>query len=220
MSDPPRDTVVRFTASERVFHWAQALPYLVLLVSGALLLLERNLPFEWVAVDRLVTIHEVAGIALPVAMFLAFLGGDKRLLLANAAAALRWSRADVKWLLFAPLGRVLAPGVLPPSGKFNAGQKLNIVMQLVLIPIFLVTGLFMWLEGEALLSWCVHVGAFVVAVPLVLGHLYLALIHPSTRKGLSGVFGGRVDREWAMHHYPLEYGPVHDAGMRAKDGSP
>ena len=33
-------------------------------------------------------------------------------------------------------------------------------------------------------------------------HIYLAAVHPSTRPSLSGMFSGRVDREWARHHHP------------------
>ncbi len=61
----------------------------------------------------------------------------------------------------------------------------------------------MWIVPGALAAWFAHLGAFAVAAPLVGGHMYLALVHRSTRKGLRGVFDGRVSREWAEHHYPL-----------------
>jgi cytochrome b subunit of formate dehydrogenase len=37
------------------------------------------------------------------------------------------------------------------------------------------------------------------------GHIYMAVVNPSTRVGLSGMFSGRVDREWAKHHYKRWY---------------
>jgi len=44
-----------------------------------------------------------------------------------------------------------------------------------------------------------------IATPLLLGHLYMATIHPDTRSGLSGMTTGFVDKHWAEHHYPLWY---------------
>jgi len=38
-------------------------------------------------------------------------------------------------------------------------------------------------------------------VPLILAHLYLALLHPSTRESLRGGTRGVVRREWAEKHH-------------------
>lgn len=200
----PRTTVVRFSATERVFHWAQAIPYLVLLVTGALQLIAHRFTISWLSAATLAQLHRIAGIALPVAMFLAFLGGDRKVLLRNARLALCWTLVDLRWLALFPLNQLFGVA-LPPSGKFNAGQKLNLLAQMVLIPVFAITGAWMAYGGEALLPWYVHVAAFALATPLLLGHLFLALVHPETRKGLSGVFDGRVDAQWARHHYAKEY---------------
>ena len=48
----------------------------------------------------------------------------------------------------------------------------------------------------------VHDVAMYVAVPIVLGHLYLALVHPSTRHSLRGMALGTVRRERARRHHP------------------
>lgn len=202
---PPRPTVVRFTLTERVYHWVQAIPYLVLLVSGILQLVARKLGIVILPLETLVLTHKIAGAALPIGMFLVFLGGDRRILLHNAKLALNWRFEDLRWLALVPVHRILDLE-LPPSGKFNSGQKLNLLAQMVLIPIFAASGAWMWFRGEALLPWYVHVASFAIATPLILGHLFLALVHPGTRKGLSGVFSGRVDANWACHHYAKEYG--------------
>jgi hypothetical protein len=44
-----------------------------------------------------------------------------------------------------------------------------------------------------------------IATPLMLGHVYMALINPDTRVGLSGMLSGYVDRHWARHHYRSWY---------------
>jgi len=39
------------------------------------------------------------------------------------------------------------------------------------------------------------------SVVLLVGHLYLALIHPSTRHALRGITVGDVDEGWARDHH-------------------
>jgi cytochrome b subunit of formate dehydrogenase len=40
-----------------------------------------------------------------------------------------------------------------------------------------------------------------VSILVVLGHLYLALIYPSTRHALRGMATGNVRRDWAWEHH-------------------
>jgi formate dehydrogenase subunit gamma len=40
-----------------------------------------------------------------------------------------------------------------------------------------------------------------LSVFLLVGHLYLALIHPSTRHALRGMTTGEVDESWARKHH-------------------
>jgi formate dehydrogenase subunit gamma len=200
--------VRRFTTSEIVFHWAQAIPYLVLLTTGAVLFGERIFEFELVTKTTLIDVHRIAGIALPVCILLAFLGGDRSVLLRNLRLGTRFGRADFDWLRLLPLKRFRPEIELPPAGKFNAGQKLNFTAQVIAVPVFFVTGLFMWFVHGQLLSWYVHVAAFFIVTPLIGGHLYMALINPSTRASITSVIHGRVNGEWARHHHSLEYDDV------------
>src|SRR5881227_100893 len=59
-----------------------------------------------------------------------------------------------------------------------------------------------------------HDGLMYVSLLLLVGHLYLALIHPATRHALRGMTLGDVRVEWAMrHHAKLEpEGVVVDRG--------
>lgn len=195
-------TIERFTPTERAYHWVQAIPYLVCLVTGTALLLLAD-GRHLAAREGAAAVHRWAGAAMLVGIGLVGLLGDRRPLLENARIALRWSRDDLLWLWRYPLAENGRDVEVPPVGKFNPGQKLNLLGQMLLVPLLGATGLVMWFSHGVLLPWFAHVVAFAVAVPLVLGHGYLALIHRSTRKGLPGVFGGRVDRAWAVHHYPL-----------------
>ena len=41
-----------------------------------------------------------------------------------------------------------------------------------------------------------------ISVGLVSGHLYLGLIHPTTRHALRGMTLGEVREDWAREHHP------------------
>jgi cytochrome b subunit of formate dehydrogenase len=47
-----------------------------------------------------------------------------------------------------------------------------------------------------------HDGLMYVSLVLLVGHLYLALIHPATRHALRGMTLGDVRVEWAVRHHP------------------
>lgn len=197
-----RPKVRRFSPTEIAYHWAQALPWLACAATGIVLLAHGGGPAPE-ARDAAGRLHRYAGAGLVLGTLLVFLAGDRRVLLGNLKTALRWTRADFRWLLLSPLAALGVPVALPPPGRMNAGQKLNLLAQAMLLPVFAATGLAMWFLEGGLLAWYAHVAAFAVALPLVLGHLYLALVNPSTRRGLRGMIDGKVDREWAAHHHPL-----------------
>ena len=46
-----------------------------------------------------------------------------------------------------------------------------------------------------------HVVAAYTTVVLVAGHLYMALINPSTRPALRGMISGKVDATWVRKHH-------------------
>jgi len=47
----------------------------------------------------------------------------------------------------------------------------------------------------------VHDIAMYIAIPLVIGHLYMAMLNPSTRHSLRGMVLGTVRRDWAREHH-------------------
>lgn len=207
--------VMRFGRTERVYHWVQALPYLVLLGSGALLFAPAAAGWLKVSRERLVLVHKAAGLILPAGISLVLLFGDRPALLANGRRALRWGRLDVVWFWRTLVRRPRAGEPPLPAEKFNSGQKLHLLAQMVLIPVLLVSGIAIWLRPGALLGWFVHSAAFLGVVPLLLGHLYMSLLHPAARKGLAGIFSGYVDADWARHHHPLHPPPPPEQEGRA-----
>ena len=71
------------------------------------------------------------------------------------------------------------------------------------------------MPGIHFLPWVMHFGVALAVTPLIFGHVYMAVINPDTRVGLSGMISGVVDREWAKHHYTRWYRDHYE-----EDGSP
>jgi formate dehydrogenase subunit gamma len=195
--------VRRFGAQERRLHWLLAATFLAMLATGLILYLPA---LAQVAADRRLwkSIHLGSAIA--------FWAGFVILLLSDIGGALRRSAAemdrfdddDMRWLRWSAARR----GAEPPQGRFNAGQKLNAAIIAGLMVVFTASGILMYLqETDAAVrgrtsAILVHDVATWIAVPLIAGHLYLAVLNPSTRHSLRGMVLGTVRRDWARRHHP------------------
>jgi formate dehydrogenase subunit gamma len=178
-----------------VLHWVNAVGFFVLLVSGLVL----YLPSLSVLVGRRPLVKDVhfwTGIGWVTALALVALLGDRRGLLRTARELDAFSGDDRRWLR----GRRVA------QGRFNAGQKVNAALTTAFTILFLVSGLLLWLgERDTRFRFAstvlLHDGLVYVSLLLLVGHLYLALIHPATRHALRGMVRGTVDAEWAERHH-------------------
>jgi formate dehydrogenase subunit gamma len=187
----------RFSRTERTLHWANATFFLFLLATGLVL----YLPSLAVAVGRrplVQSVHFWSGIAWVCVLAAIVALGDRRGLRRIAREIDRFDADDVRWLL----RRRPAP-----QGRFNAGQKINTALTAAFTVLFLVSGLLLWFgERDTRLRFAstviLHDGLMYVSLALLLGHLYLAVIHPATRHALRGITLGTVSEEWAAAHHP------------------
>ena len=221
--DPPRSVaaevvpadnrILRFHVSEKMLHWAVAVPYMICAATGLTLLAFFDLRSAGTSRDVLSWIHRIGGLGLIILPALSVLKNrrDYRLHLKNVKHACTWTMNDFKWVLLAGPAALSRKIKLPDQHKFNAAEKVNFVVGLCTYPLFILTGVLLWLPGTNFLAWIIHVGITLLAVPLICGHIYMALINPSTRPGLSGMFSGYVDREWAKHHYHTWYQENHES---------
>ncbi len=187
--------VRRFSVTERALHWAHATGFLAMLATGLILYLPAL--STWVARRNLVkNVHVWSAVAWLLAVALVVLAGNRRALRESWREAERIDRDDRRWLR----------GRRAPQGRFNAGQKLNILLTAALAVVFVVSGFFLWLgerDHRFLFAGTgtVHDAATLVSVVLLSGHLYLALLHPTTRHALRGITTGDVRADWAARHH-------------------
>ena len=189
--------VRRFSRTERFLHWVNAAGFFVLLASGLVL----YLPALSAQVGRrpmVKDIHFWAGVGWICALALVALLGDRRGILRTAKELDRFDREDVAWLRFR------RPA---PQGRFNAGQKVNASLTAAFFVLFAVSGLLLWLgERDTRFRFAstvvLHDGLLYASLALLVGHLYLAVIHPATRHALRGMVLGTVREDWASEHHP------------------
>jgi len=188
--------VRRFSKSERTIHWVNAVGFFFLLATGLIL----YLPLLSAAVGRrqyIQKIHFWGGIAWVGALIVIAVLGDRRGLLRTARELDVFEREDVNWL------KRRRPR---EQARFNAGQKINAALNAAFLILFLVSGLLLWFgEQDTRFRFAstviLHDGLLYVSLVLLLGHLYLALIHPTTRHALRGMVLGDVREDWARRHH-------------------
>jgi formate dehydrogenase subunit gamma len=189
----------RFSRTERTLHWVNAICFLYLLATGLIL----YLPSLSVLVQRrplMKDMHFWGGIAWISLLVIVALSGDRRGLVRTAREIERLDRS-----------------------RFNAGQKVNAILTAAFTLLFAVSGMLLWLgERDTRFRFAstviLHDGLMFAALALFVGHLYLAVIHPTTRHSLRGMALGSVRADWARTHYP-EWSAATSRSSTTQDGS-
>jgi formate dehydrogenase subunit gamma len=191
--------VRRFEALERFAHWWVAGCFAMTLLSGASLggdsgggALSARLAWHLASAGAL-----VAGLVL-----LPLLPG-RRALWESARALIGLSRGER-----AALGSPGSPlpdarsGPPPRRRKFNVGQQLAAYVLAALMVGIYTTGIAAVQAGRGEGDGGPHGAVVAMTVVVLAGHVFLAVIYPTTRPSLRGMLTGWVDRTWAQRHHP------------------
>ncbi|MGH9077742.1 MAG: cytochrome b/b6 domain-containing protein [Acidimicrobiales bacterium] len=197
--------LVRFDAVERAVHWANAVLFGILVVTGFVLYIGPLALF--VGRRNLVqTVHLYAGLVLPVPVVASLAGRWGRDLRADLARFNRWTHDDRRWLGASWRRRAerRARRAGLTIGKFNPGQKLNAAFTAGVIAVMLGTGLIMKWYSPWPLSWrtgatFVHDWLAITAVVVITGHVLFAISDPDA---MWSMVEGRISRRWAERHAP------------------
>jgi formate dehydrogenase subunit gamma len=213
---PATGDIARFTTAERALHWAFAALLATCAVTGFVLYVG---PLT-AAVGRrelVRTVHVWAGVALPLPIAVAYLGGWRDAVRRDVRRLARWSWEDRRWLR--TRGRQQGEAV----AKFNAGQKANAAFVAGVVPLMLATGGIMrWYEPFPL-SWrtgatFVHDWTAIATWAVVAGHIAFALSRPPA---LRSMLTGRMSRAYAEDHHPRwAAGAERDLDRGAEEGDP
>jgi formate dehydrogenase subunit gamma len=213
--------IERFTVIERLAHWTTAITFVILAISGMLMLFGKHvvLPvfgysaFSWLAfVSK--GLHNFIGPVFSLAIVVTFILFVKD----NFP-----EKGDMAWIT--RFGGMFTKGSHVPSGRFNAGEKAWFWGGLTLLGIIMtVTGFildfpnFQQTRGQMQLAWTWHAIAAVLFICGAMGHIYIGTL------GMEGAYKamrtGNVDEAWAKEHHEYWYDDVKSGKIPAKRSGP
>jgi formate dehydrogenase subunit gamma len=214
--------IERFTPFERAAHWANAIAFVALGISGIVMAFGKFflLPVMGQTLFGYLTyflknIHNFAGPLFAVSLvivFLVFLRDN-------------WpQRGDLRWLL---KGGGLLGGSEPPSHRFNAGEKFVFWGGvLVLGSIVVASGLVMdklipslaYDRQTMQVAHMVHAVSTVLMLAMFFGHIYLGTV--GMRGAYTAMRRGYVDETWAKEHHAYWYEDVKSGKVPAQRSKP
>ena len=206
---PTGRKILRFTAWDRTIHWTVAISWVILAISGLVLLFGKYvvLPlfgytlFSWLAILSK-NLHNFVGPVFMVAivlMFFTYVGRNLPRLY------------DLTWLA---KGGGMLTGKHVPSGFFNAGEKIVFWLGLTVFGIVIsASGLVLLFpnldQGRMVMQYAniIHAVTAVLFIAMICGHIYLGTV------GLEGAYenmrnDGLVDETWAKEHHEYWYNEV------------
>jgi formate dehydrogenase subunit gamma len=218
---PTGRKIERFTPLERSAHWANAIAFVCLAVSGVVMAFGKffiqpiigTVLFGWITY-LLKNLHNFAGPLFAVSLIIVFVTFLKD----NFP-----SKEDFTWLIKG--GGLLSEHEVP-SHRFNAGEKVVFwfgVLGLGLIVVAsglvldkLIPGL-VYERSTMQIANMVHGVATIVMMLMFMGHIYMGTI------GMEGAYSamkdGYVDETWAKEHHELWYNDIKAGKIPAQRSS-
>ena len=207
LSEPPTGRKVRrFSTGERVIHWATAVSFCLLAVTGLVVTFGKNilLPlvgytlFSWIATLSK-TLHNFVGplfVVCTILMFIAFVRDNV------------WQRGDDVWIRKA--SGLFTRGGHVPSNRFNFGEKTWFWFGVTFLGLAVgASGLvldfpnFDQTRSTMQIANIVHLAGALLFIVLSLGHIYMGTL------GVEGAYDsmrtGYVDETWAKEHHEYWY---------------
>jgi formate dehydrogenase subunit gamma len=218
--------IQRFSAWDRVVHWATAITFIILAITGIIIMFGKNIMLPWMGHDIFSWVaiiskyaHNFVGpafILCSVVMFFTFLKENF------------FRRWDWNWI---KKGGGLISHKHVPAGYFNAGEKvwfwggvvllgllMSITGLLLNFPYFYNVGVNIGLTRYVLqMADYVHIIGATLYIIGAMGHIYIGT--SGTPGAYEAMRHGTVDEEWAKAHHELWYNDVKSGGYTAR-GTP
>jgi formate dehydrogenase subunit gamma len=214
--------IERFTPFERSAHWANAIAFCALAISGIVMAFGKFfiLPvigtalFGWLTY-ALKNIHNFAGPLFAVSLVIVIVTFVRD----NIP-----SKEDLTWIL---KGGGLISGTEVPSHRFNAGEKILFWSGVFFLGLVVVgSGLVLdkvipglvYERGTMQISHMVHAVTTFLMMTMFMGHIYMGTI--GMRGAYSAMRDGYVDETWAKEHHELWYDDIQAGKIPAQRSTP
>jgi formate dehydrogenase subunit gamma len=200
----PEDEVQRYTFAERAYHWINAIAYTYLMLTGLALFTPLAYWLAYVLGGPATIRYWHPWIGL---IYLATIFWMHRM----------WKRdmqkipEDERWSKNIRAYAENRDELMPPQGRFNAGQKQFWWVMLYCTFILLITGIIMWIPEKMPreLHWVLPITVFIhsatalITIAAFIIHVYMSVwVTPGSVKAM---VEGHVSTNWARTHHRLWY---------------
>jgi len=200
----PEDEVQRYNFAERAYHWINAIAYTYLMLTGLAIFTPLAYWLAYVLGGPATIRYWHPWIGL---VYLATIFWMHRL----------WKRdmqkipEDEQWSKNIRAYAENRDEVMPPQGRFNAGQKQFWWVMLYCTFILLITGIIMWIPEKMPreLHWVLPITVFIhsatalITIAAFIIHVYMSVwVTPGSVKAM---VEGHVSTTWARTHHRLWY---------------
>lgn len=194
----------RTSVYERFIHWSMAITFILLAITGFVLMYGRSLLAPMMGAEAYGffggisnTVHYLLGFIFPITIILMFFKFVGRNL---------YAKGDFNWLF---KGGGFLSDAHVSAGFFNMGEKILFWLVMLFGVLLSASGLIMEFQlielsrTELMMANSVHGIVAAVFVMLVFGHIYLSTL--GVKGTLSGMTKGTVDENWAKAHHDRWY---------------
>lgn len=212
------ERIERFNAMERANHWMTATSFIVMALTGLVIIYGKPLLLPLIGLDAMGAVA-LWSAWLHMAFAVPFVLGISIMIVVWLAQNLP-DRYDWPWLK--RFGGFLDDSAdNPPAGRFNTGQKI-VFWSVVLGGLaLLVSGLalmfpFYWFGYDGM-QWAqsVHAVIALLMIALIFGHIYIGTA--GMEDAFEAMWSGKVDRNWLKEHHSAWYEEEVTA-QRGRDG--
>ncbi|MFM8691836.1 MAG: formate dehydrogenase subunit gamma [Limnohabitans sp.] len=214
--------IERFTPLERSAHWANAIAFVALAVSGIVMAFGQFFILPVIGQTLfggltyiLKNVHNFAGPLFAVSLVIVIITFVRDNLPRSE---------DITWLL---KGGGLFSGTEVPSHRFNAGEKVLFWLGVFLLGLVvvasglvldkLVPGL-LYERSTMQIGHMIHAAAAFLMMALFIGHIYMGTL--GMRGAYSAMREGYVDETWAKEHHELWYNDIQAGKIPAQRSQP
>lgn len=203
--------VKRFSKTAIFIHWLNALAFLGLYLTGLPLYTEY---FHWLYVilggpEMAMILHRVFAVVFMLPFFIAIVF-DRASMFHWFKQMFTWRKRDFQFFL--PFAKEFfgLHSKVPKQDFYNAGEKVNSLLQLAMAVTLVFSGLILWFDGffsTAVIQWAFvfHNIGFSLAAAVIIGHVYLSVGHPNSKVSMEGITKGDVPIEYAEDHHGIWY---------------
>ncbi len=219
--------IERYTPTERWLHWGHTATFFMLIVTGFPLYAGFMSPMAQGEAGQYLRLwHRIAAVFFMMVPLIYIVFHPRRF--AQSLRDVSFGKDDLLWfkgaIPYYLLGRHTA---MPPQGKWNTGEKLNVLITGAGTFLFTITGLIMWFGKGAVAPdlframVITHDLTMIVSVNMFIVHFYLATAHPLMWGALVSMRFGVASEEYVKEHhgrwYEQHYG--NGAGSARADGN-